>query len=198
MVGANTVRQDNPQLTVRHGFANDAVQLRPIVITLSDDIPHDSHVFAFDRNTIVITSNQISKTFLTMLDTRHIEHYEFPLIKDNLVTNNGRLDLRTILDKLGELHISSLLVEGGAQLLTSFFSSDLVNQVYVYIAPKIIGGNGSLSPIMGDGLVKLQSSAQFHSEQNINLSPDLCFIAETLKTPKTYEDFVEFKGDARV
>lgn len=190
MVGANTVRQDNPWLTARHGFSDSPhTQPRPIVVTLSGEIPQDSNIFAPNRNAIVLTSNQTPQAFLHMLDKRCIEHYQFPLI-------NKHLDLPTVLNKLASLQLSSLLVEGGSHLLTTFFSSDLVNQVYVYISPKIIGKEANLSPMLESDL----SVEEFilHPQQTLTLGPDLCLIAEMPKTPRTYSNFLTQKGGKNV
>ena len=53
--------------------------------------------------------------------------------------NDGRVDLKHLLKALGERDVSSLLVEGGGAVITSFFKTGLWDKVVVFIAPKILG-----------------------------------------------------------
>ena len=54
--------------------------------------------------------------------------------------NNGWVDLADLLNHLGSMGINSLMVEGGAQIITSFLASRLVDQVVLTIAPLLVGG----------------------------------------------------------
>ena len=54
--------------------------------------------------------------------------------------SGGGIDLPALVDKLGEMGVTSLMVEGGAQVITSFISSQLVDQVIVTVAPVLVGG----------------------------------------------------------
>lgn len=182
MVGENTVRSDNPSLTVRHGM-DDGLLLppRPIILTVLGDLPFDSKVFMRGRNTLVMTSNKASSKFLSMLDRNYIEYRIIPLYSNMLF-------LPEVVDVVASLGISRLLVEGGSKLLTQFFTYDFVNQLYVYLAPKMIGGVGSLSPLAGD-IIFNENSIQL--QEIIQLGSDVCFVGETLLAPKTYNDFMQ-------
>jgi diaminohydroxyphosphoribosylaminopyrimidine deaminase / 5-amino-6-(5-phosphoribosylamino)uracil reductase len=187
MVGENTVRLDDPELTVRYGMDNGLHVLpRPIVLTTEGNLAHDSKLFAAGRNTLVVTSNKVSPHFLAMLDTNNIE-YCF------VAAENNFLYVPEVLDKLGSMGISSVLVEGGSQLLTSFFNAGLVNKMYTYMAPKIIGGVDSLSPIMGNNILHKHSELYVTPKEIVQLGPDICFVSETSLTPATYDDFIACK-----
>ncbi|HLD46727.1 MAG TPA: RibD family protein, partial [Desulfobaccales bacterium] len=54
--------------------------------------------------------------------------------------NNGWIDLADLLKHLGSMDVNSLMVEGGAQIITSFLASRLVDQVVLTIAPLLVGG----------------------------------------------------------
>jgi diaminohydroxyphosphoribosylaminopyrimidine deaminase/5-amino-6-(5-phosphoribosylamino)uracil reductase len=62
-----------------------------------------------------------------------------------------RTDVRAVLAELGRRRMTNVLVEGGSQLLGTFFDSSLIDEVHVFIAPKLLGGNGALSPFAGRG-----------------------------------------------
>ena len=184
MVGENTVRLDNPELTVRHGHDQGlSIVPRPIVLTVAGDLPYSSKIFASGRNTLVMTSAKVNPYFLAMLDKNKIEHCIVPL-------DNNLLYLPDVVDKIASMGISSLLVEGGSQLLTSFFSAGLVNKVYTYMAPKIIGGVDSLSPINSEHFFAHNGASVLQKKEIIPLGCDVCFVSETGLTPATYGDFL--------
>jgi diaminohydroxyphosphoribosylaminopyrimidine deaminase/5-amino-6-(5-phosphoribosylamino)uracil reductase len=182
MVGENTVRIDNPELTVRHGMSKSGdLYPRPIVLTVTGALPLESKIFVRGRNTLVMTSHKVCPKFLSFLDKNTIEYRIVSLEKNVLF-------LPEVIDTIASLGISRLLVEGGSQLLTQFFNYDLVNQLYVYVAPKIIGGGDSLSPI-GSGT--LFNDMSMNSQEIITLGHDVCFVSETALTPGTYNDFIQ-------
>ena len=59
----------------------------------------------------------------------------------------GPIDLNCLLDLLGQRRISTLMVEGGSQVLTQFIEQRLADEVNVFLCPQIIGGTGAVSPI---------------------------------------------------
>jgi diaminohydroxyphosphoribosylaminopyrimidine deaminase/5-amino-6-(5-phosphoribosylamino)uracil reductase len=63
----------------------------------------------------------------------------------------GRVDVHDLLRALGRRRLTNLLVEGGGEVLGSFFEADAVDQVMVFIAPKIIGGSAAPGPLGGEG-----------------------------------------------
>ncbi|MEY8356860.1 bifunctional diaminohydroxyphosphoribosylaminopyrimidine deaminase/5-amino-6-(5-phosphoribosylamino)uracil reductase RibD [Lachnospiraceae bacterium 54-53] len=65
---------------------------------------------------------------------------------------DGKLDLKVLMEKLGETGIDSVLLEGGGTLNWSALKSGIVNRVQAYIAPKLFGGRDALSPVEGEGV----------------------------------------------
>jgi len=106
LIGAETLRADNPQLTVR-GIRN-AKQPWRVVLTRSGKLPESAHLFtdAYKEKTLV---------------------YE------------GR-SLKSVLRDLGKKQITSVLIEGGANVLGQAFDARLVDEAHFYIAPLFIGG----------------------------------------------------------
>ena len=182
MVGENTVRIDNPELTVRHGVDVN-ISPRPIVMTVEGNLPYDRKLFAPNRNTLVMTSHKACRNFLAMLDRNNIE-YCFVSLENNV------LFLPEALDIIASKGISSILVEGGSQLLTSFFNAGLVNKVYTYMAPKIIGGIDSLSPIISGNFLNENDAFVLKQKEIVSLGPDICFVSETSLMPATYDTFI--------
>jgi len=68
---------------------------------------------------------------------------------------SGRIDLRAALKALGRREITSVLVEGGGELLGSFFDARLVDRVALFYAPIVIGGRSAVASVAGDGVAKV-------------------------------------------
>ena len=72
-----------------------------------------------------------------------------------LPADAGRVSLPALLKELGARQVQSLLVEGGAETLGTFFDQRLVNQFYFFYAPKILGGQQAPGMVGGQGIVHL-------------------------------------------
>ncbi|EKD72510.1 MAG: hypothetical protein ACD_45C00658G0009 [uncultured bacterium] len=136
LVGANTIHQDNPQLTVRFASSDKAHSKQPIRIILSGQkkLPLNLNIFndkTPGRTIIVATKKTIDLV-------KHIKsnHVELCILPEN---KEKKICLPTLLDKLGQKEITSLLVEGGATVHESFFKENLVNKVHIYLSSTIIG-----------------------------------------------------------
>ena len=67
--------------------------------------------------------------------------------------------LHQLLERLGERQMTNLLVEGGGEVLGSFFDAGLINEVHAFIAPVLIGGKG-VAPLTGRGAERMESVTQ--------------------------------------
>jgi diaminohydroxyphosphoribosylaminopyrimidine deaminase/5-amino-6-(5-phosphoribosylamino)uracil reductase len=130
LVGANTIRSDNPALTARCIPSNQVHVKQPIriILTTTGELPLDATVFAEDHpGKTLIASTTHHPTF------DHIEQLCIPS------TEKGLIDLPLLLDELGKRSITSLLIEGGMEVHQQFAEENLINQFHVYIANKFIG-----------------------------------------------------------
>lgn len=158
MVGINTVITDNPELTCRTQNGNDPVR---IIVDSSLRIPLDSKVLKNkDGKTMIATTK---KADLKKMQALLEDNIKVLIIKEK----NGRVDLNDLMIKLGKLNIDSILLEGGATLNYCSLEEKIVDKVMMYIAPKIIGGEKSKTPIDGNGINKLTDAFRL---RNINTS----------------------------
>ena len=67
------------------------------------------------------------------------------------------------MNKLGEKGIDSLLLEGGASLNAAFLQANCIDEIYAFIAPKIIGGECSKSPIGGKGIELMKDAINLNN-----------------------------------
>ncbi len=130
MVGRGTVLADDPLLTVRLVKGRN-----PLRICLDSKlrIPHDAQVLRDEGETLVVTTDDHGKDKIAKIRK---------LGKEVLVIQrgaDGRVALRPLLKALAERGIASILVEGGAEIITSLLKEGLVKRMVVITAPLILG-----------------------------------------------------------
>ncbi len=143
MVGIGTVLADDPQLTCRSPGGRNPVR---IICDSKLRIPEDSNIVqtAADVETYVATLVPENEK------TRRLEDKGVHIIHVN--EKEGRIDLQHLMAILGGKNIDSILLEGGSELHASALKSKIVNKAFVYMAPKIFGGNQAKSPVGGRGI----------------------------------------------
>lgn len=138
MVGANTVISDDPQLTLRHGVRGR----RPwrVVVDGCGRSPKNARLFSdrLSSRTIVITTNASSAEWRQSLALRGVVVLVLP-------GKRGRMDLMVALRELGRMEVTSVLVEGGRDLLEACFDAGAVDRVVFFVAPKVIAGSAKVS-----------------------------------------------------
>ncbi|MCK9280175.1 MAG: bifunctional diaminohydroxyphosphoribosylaminopyrimidine deaminase/5-amino-6-(5-phosphoribosylamino)uracil reductase RibD [Melioribacteraceae bacterium] len=118
LVGANTIKIDNPQLNVRSVKGRNPIRT---ILDRNCSIPLDSYVIASaaEQPTWVYTNSS-----------------PFP---PEIKIIHGNTDINSILKNLGREKITSLLIEGGSNVFSQFIDSELYDELILLIAPKILG-----------------------------------------------------------
>lgn len=144
MVGIGTVLKDDPRLNTRLEGGRDPIR---IIVDTNARIPLTSKALNVksDTRTIVATTEKADKDNLEAIKQIGAQVIVTPL-------KNNRVDLRYFLKKLGEIGIDSVLIEGGSTLNFSMLQEGLVDKVMSFISPKIVGGEGSKTPVGGEGI----------------------------------------------
>ena len=146
LVGVKTVLADNPQLTARDEAGNPLPrQPLRVVGDSSCRTPSDALIFQQPGATLVATSPEATSESVDILKCAGAEVLRLPVGQD------GRISIVALLEELGRRGVVSLLVEGGGTLLGSLFDGGLVDKVYAFLAPVIIGGSEAASPVQGLG-----------------------------------------------
>ena len=112
----------------------------------------------FDKNLPIFNLDSDKETYLATTSD------EKPDIDAKIIrckSKNGQVDLRDLVDKLYQMNISSILVEGGSMINTSFLEYDLVDKIYEFIAPIVVGGKDSRSPFLGEGVSEIKDAKKF-------------------------------------
>jgi len=143
MVGINTVLADDPMLTTRRDGenGNDAIK---IIVDSFGKLPLGSRLLTSGK-AILATTSKIDKIKEAQLLEKGVT-----ILKCDSEFENVNLNI--LMDKLYELEIDSVLIEGGGTLNWSALQSGIVDKVMCYIAPKIVGGKNALTPVEGCGL----------------------------------------------
>ncbi len=130
-VGRTTLERDNPRLTVRHGYSGNPVR---IVFSSKASVPANSYFLKDTART--------SRRILVVRDGPPREKRTGMHGIEMWHTGRGNAGerLREFLAMAYEENIPSLLVEGGGKLASSFVENGLANRIYLFYAPKILGG----------------------------------------------------------
>lgn len=87
--------------------------------------------------------------------------------------------------KLGEMEIDSVLIEGGGTINASALEAGIVNKVYAYIAPKLIGGKEALSPVTGKGIKDMKDAIKLKDVETQKIGNDILIIGNIVEADDT-------------
>jgi diaminohydroxyphosphoribosylaminopyrimidine deaminase/5-amino-6-(5-phosphoribosylamino)uracil reductase len=150
LIGKNTAKHDNPDLTVRESEGRNPYRIvidRNLKLSKGLKLFTDEH-----KDKTYIVSNKKDKK-------RNVLH-----IKD-------KITMKKILKKLYEQNVNSVLIEGGAHLYSQFIEEDLFDDIYCFIAPKIIGAG--LKPFRYFRIDELADAKNLNFEYQKNLDNDI-------------------------
>jgi len=174
MVGIGTVLKDDPCLNTRLPAADIRDPLR-VIIDPYLDLPPNSNIAKTSRQqrTLVFCSDKAAYE-----RREHLENLGVEIM--SLVIDDELIPLERVLTILGEMGICSLLVEGGGEINGYLLQNYLVDKVYWFIAPKIIGGRQAPSPVGGSGINLMKEAQELKSVEVSKLGND-CLLIGYLK-----------------
>lgn len=130
LIGKNTAIIDNPSLDVRLCKGRS-----PKRIILDENLKINTNLNLFklplSKGTIVFTTQDCDKRIKEELFKKGVN------VIITRKDNDGLIDLKYMLRKVSQYNITSILVEGGSEIFTSFINQKLVDKIYLFIAPKI-------------------------------------------------------------
>jgi 2,5-diamino-6-(ribosylamino)-4(3H)-pyrimidinone 5'-phosphate reductase len=138
LVGVNTIQADNPKLTVKEEYVQNPKN--PARVILDTHCVTKPDALAVDENakTLIITNGECDKNYKINVEVVQCE-----------VDYDGFIDLNQMLEILYNRGIKKLMVEGGSTVIWNFLKQSLVDDLFVFIGPMIIGGK--YTPSMADG-----------------------------------------------
>jgi diaminohydroxyphosphoribosylaminopyrimidine deaminase/5-amino-6-(5-phosphoribosylamino)uracil reductase len=147
IVGIGTVLADDPQLTARPPGPRTATR---IVLDSQGRLPSTSLLARTARDVPVwiATTATLPPERAVALETLGCEVLRLP-------DADRRPSIDALLAELGRRRCTNVLVEGGASVLGSFLDAGVLDEVHVFLTPKIVGGRDALSPVGGVGLARM-------------------------------------------
>jgi diaminohydroxyphosphoribosylaminopyrimidine deaminase/5-amino-6-(5-phosphoribosylamino)uracil reductase len=173
VVGVKTIFADNPALTIRLVDSKKKCPWRIILGSIGAiELTHEVLFDQYKQKTILVTSEQDYSRFIekaVMLSEHGIT--VLPVSADD----SGKINLHKMCQTLMDFKITSLLIEGGSETITSFVRAGLCDRVSIFIAPKILGtGLNAIGPLNIDSIL---NAHEFHDISYQIIEDNILFSA---------------------
>jgi diaminohydroxyphosphoribosylaminopyrimidine deaminase/5-amino-6-(5-phosphoribosylamino)uracil reductase len=172
VVGVNTVLLDDPQLTARPGDRLAERQPLRVVTDSRGRTPASARVLQGRPPALIVTTGASPSAWREEIAAAGAEVALLP------ADRSGRVDLPALLKLLGQRDVLLLLVEGGGELLGSFFDQGLVDKVQAIVAPMILGGT-SFPAVAGRGVRCMSDALRLHEVEVERLGSDILVTGYT-------------------
>lgn len=165
MVGVGTVLADDPALTCRIPGGKNPVR---IICDTTLQTPLSSQIVqtAGEVPTILAAGSPAAAEKREAYEAYGCQVLEVPV-------KEGHLDLQCLMQRLGEMEIDSILLEGGAMLNAGALKAGIVTAVQLYLAPKLFGGAAAKSPVGGEGVALPADAYRLKSPQIMQIGEDI-------------------------
>ncbi|MFA5858989.1 MAG: bifunctional diaminohydroxyphosphoribosylaminopyrimidine deaminase/5-amino-6-(5-phosphoribosylamino)uracil reductase RibD [Elusimicrobiota bacterium] len=154
LVGINTVLVDNPWITA-HSIGENPV--RVIVDPHLKCVKHYNtlNIFNHEAKTVIITKSTGNPNLNNAIRLSRREGVAIIPVKP-CKSNKNRINFKDIVKKLFEINVNTLLIEGGGETNAAALEDNVVDEMWTFIAPKIVGGRNAKTPVEGVGVSKIQ------------------------------------------
>lgn len=148
ITGSQTIIQDDPKFNVRLISARRK-RLKIVVLDTNLKISTNAQIFSVHdpRNIIIFVGKKHNKEKSYILEKRGVSVIQ--------TRSEHEIKIPRVLDKLGELDVMSVLVEGGRKISSSFLKEELVDKVYYFVSTKFLGGENSIDALENIGAGRL-------------------------------------------
>ena len=175
ITGAGTVRSDDCLLTARPQGPRTA--LRVVMDSTGESLTADCQlVKTLDQAPVLVcVSRSCSGIAQQRLQQWGVQVFQ--------TTATDHVDVSEVLQELGRRQCTHALLEAGPRLLGAFFDAGKVDEVHVFVAPKLIGGVRAMSPVGGEGLARIPDNANLTHVQTVTIGEDLLIEADVSRKP---------------
>jgi diaminohydroxyphosphoribosylaminopyrimidine deaminase / 5-amino-6-(5-phosphoribosylamino)uracil reductase len=185
LVGVGTVIADDPLLTDRTGRPRRRPLLR-VVVDSRLRLPFESRLVKTAKDDVLVFCSFAEDQKRRELAKRGVRVEQIARS-----TRDGHPDLAAVAHQLGGMAITSLMIEGGAMVNGAALDAGIVDKVFLYYAPKILAGNGSVPFAMGTGFARMSEAAYVKSIRLHRFGEDFA-VEGYLQNPYNYA------GDRRI
>jgi len=150
IVGVNTVKFDNPTLTVRKVKGKNPLR---VILDSQVQTPIDSKIFDTEKaSTLIVVAKNAPMSRVNLVKNKNV---------DVLYSSDSeRVDLHDLLSELSRRGVKRVLVEGGGEVRWSFFEQKLVDELFVWIMPTIWGGRTAPTLVEGVGFLEAKEAVE--------------------------------------
>ncbi|MEG0261292.1 MAG: bifunctional diaminohydroxyphosphoribosylaminopyrimidine deaminase/5-amino-6-(5-phosphoribosylamino)uracil reductase RibD [Lysinibacillus sp.] len=177
LVGVGTVLADNPSLTTR---LPEGTGKNPVRIIMDSQLrtPLDAKVLNAEAKTIFVCGHAVDAHKITLFEEKGATILQ-------VAQDEEGLNIDEMLEKLYQYGITDILVEGGGAINASFLRSGSINKYILYIAPKLLGGRLSLTPITGQNVAMMDEAFDVVFDSFEKIAEDLRIIAYPKQVEKS-------------
>ena len=163
LVGSNTVKRDDPLLTVRYVKGKNPLR---IVLDSNATISQKSQIIKTCKKipTIVAVSKKASRQNISKLKKHPLEI---------MIIGENRVNIKSLLKSLSKKKIKTLLVEGGGTVNWEFIKLGLVDEIIVTITPYLIGGQNAVTLVEGEGFSHIHKSTKLKLKKICQLGNEI-------------------------
>jgi diaminohydroxyphosphoribosylaminopyrimidine deaminase/5-amino-6-(5-phosphoribosylamino)uracil reductase len=177
IVGSGTAHADDPLLSARPPGPRKATR---IVVDGAASLSSDSRlVRSVEEGPVLVAVSPKS----TPEDRSRLQDHGCEVLLCDAATHAARLE--QLLDELGRRRMTNVLVEGGGRLLGTLFDFRAIDEVHVFVAPKIIGGESATAPLGGQGIEKMSEALQLIDAQSEQVGDDLYLHGRLARNPSS-------------
>lgn len=180
MVGVNTILHDDPLLSCR--WRGRVRRDKPVKVILDEKLrtPLSARIFSRESPAAVIiaTTERAGRGRIKKFERSGVRVLVMPS------QSNDRVDIRELMKELARRELANVLVEGGGEVIGACFDEQLVNEIYCFIAPKIIGGRDAV-PVVGGTGIKTLSAAPRVTDMAITHYGDDILMRGRIEYPDT-------------
>ncbi|MFQ5922956.1 MAG: RibD family protein [Anaerolineales bacterium] len=146
LVGIGTVLVDNPQLTVRHV---DGENPQPVILDTYLRTPNDASILEHPKPPLIATGSTPNRERAEEIEQAGGRVLSFQTRDDGLV------ELPALMERLGQIGVTSVMVEGGTRVISSFLRDQLADCMVITIAPSLVGGRHAVEDLSQDSMPRL-------------------------------------------
>ncbi len=168
LTGSGTVVADDPSLTCRLKKGVNPVR---IIVDSNAVTPAGARVYNNDSTRVILVVKEDIPADKLKKYPQNVEILKCPIKNDS-----GKIDLVYLLNKLYEKGIMSILIEAGGVLNGAFFREGLVDRLYQFVAPKLLGDDSAKAFVQGFDVQKIDDCVRFELEEVKRFGQDVLLI----------------------
>lgn len=186
LVGGETFRSDDPQLTVRLAESPQERQPRAVILTRSLPLPTDDYRLLTERpkDVIFLTDEDVAKSEVAAaLRKRGVQVFGVP--NDAL----SRLDVTHALERLrSELGVLTVLCEGGGRLAGALSQAGVVDELHLYVSPRVLGDDDAAQGFSGRHASTMKHTVDFRHTGCRQVGEDMLLTLRPALSPSEEDE----------